>query len=426
MQVSAARIQRNIAICMRAMAAFCLFFNCIPDGNRNLGLAMPFYCCRIVSQSKTDRVQNSTSLESAIESALADGRNSNAETMLATLLRQTQLDPDLLLKAGASFAQNGLYRDAAIAFERCLEDHPEIFEAHYDLALSEFAQQRYTKAIAILRAARPQNKRQRLALSYMRGKVEDALGYSQEAGKDLTVAFFGDPKNEDYALDLGLYYIRQTGYIQATKVLAKSITYHPDSPFVALGLGLAQYLAGQTQDCLHTCRQFLSNHPDFTLIRALLSFTLYMHGSFAAAEAASKQGLGSSHPYPYLYYLHVAALLKLQSRDIGRMLDEIHTAEEQIRNCSLCYFAESEINERRGSNEAAVGDLKASIRMDPAFSGAWYRLAILYDKTGRHEMAAQARTRFETLKTRKSQTENAILQGEFVRALSLAETGAVH
>ncbi len=423
MQVSGARIHRVISICLTAMAALCLFFKCIPDGKRNLGLAQPFYSA---SGSKAGWVQSSTSLESAIEGALAGGQNSKAETMLRTLLAQPQSNPDLLLNAGISFAQRGLYGDAALAFERCLEEHPEIFEAHYDLALSEFAQQRYAKAIAILGAARPQNKRQRLALCYMRGKVEDALGHSQEAGKDLAVAFSGDPENEDYALDLGLYYIRHAGYIQATKVLAKSMTYHPDSLFVTLGLGLAQYLAGQTQDCLHTCHQLLSNHPDFAPMRALLAFTLYMRGSFAAAEAASRQGLSSSHPYPYLYYVHVAALLKGQSTDYGPMLDEIHTAEEQIRNCSLCYFAESEINECRGSNEAAVEDLEASIRMDPAFSDAWYRLAILYDKMGRPEMAAQARSRFEVLKKHKSQSEDTLLQAEFVRALSREEAGPAH
>jgi tetratricopeptide (TPR) repeat protein len=362
-----------------------------------------------------------TALESLIEAALDEGRNSDAQALLHSLLKQNQIDPDALLRIGIGFAQKGLYDDAALAFARCGKDHPETFEAHYDLALAEVARRRYVEAFRALGAARARNSRERLALLYLRGKIENSSGQLRQAGTDLAAAFTGDPSNENYALDLGLYDLQHNAYPDAARVFRQARTFHPDSLFAALGLALAQYLSGSMPVFVATCRQLLAAHPDFAPARTLLAFGFYMQGNFRQAEQVTRRGLGSPASHPYLDYLDVAILLKLQSTDYARMLREISVAERQIPGCSLCFIAQSKIDDARGAKARAIQDLESAIKIDPAFSDAWYRLASLYDQTGERRQAAQARIRFTELKAAKSQSETDMLRGAFMRSLAGSE-----
>lgn len=357
-------------------------------------------------------------METSLKTALEEGRTSEAQALLGTLLKQTQIQPEVLLRTGILFAQNGLYDDAALIFRRCIQEHPEIFEAHYDLALAEFAGHRYPEAFRDLRVARAQNRREQLALIYLRGKIEDALGQPGEAKRDLGAAFSADPSEENYALDLGLFDLDHNAFPQAMKVFAQARKFHPHSVITGLGLALAQYFSGRTPDCITTCRELLSERPDFAPLRTLLAFAFYMEGNLREADEAARRGISLSVPHPYLDYIDVAALLKMQSKDYGLMLSEISTAERQIPHCSLCYLAQSKIDEAAGEREAAIQDLKMAIQFDPAFSDAWYRLAALYEQTGQRGNAAQARMHFTALKAEKSQRETDMLRSAFMHSLA--------
>src|SRR5712692_1581289 len=185
------------------------------------------------------------SLATALAQALARGENQRASELLRQLLERPQLDADLLLRLGIELAQRELYASAARAFARCAQEHPQVFEAHYNLALAEFAEQNFTPALAALDAAPHGSKPQQLARLYLRGKIENALGKATEAERDLAAAFSGAPRQENYALDLGLLYLRQRVYPRAAEVFERGASFHPRSPYLALGLGLAQFLGGR-------------------------------------------------------------------------------------------------------------------------------------------------------------------------------------
>ncbi len=402
-------------------ALLCFFHSFLPASTEGFVFATPSYSMAVPVPFEQDDGDSAVLLESSLETALAEGRNSEARALLHSLLKQSPINPDILLKAGVALAQKGLYAGAALAFKRCAREHPEIFEAHYDLALAEFALRHYAQAFSALESTHARSREEQLRLLYLRGKIENALGQSREASRDLTVAFSTDPSNESYALDLGLYDLQHNAYTEAAKVFAQARTFHPHSVFAGLGLALAQYLSGRIPDCILTCHNLLSGQPHFAPARTLLAFALYMQGSFREAEAVAKEGLAYSEPHPYLNYIDVATLLKLQSQDYKRMLAEIDTAERQIPTCSLCYLAQSKIDEAQGATGSAVEDLEDAVRLDPAFSEAWYRLAALYDQTGQHEKAMQARDHFTALKAAKSQKESDMLRSAFMRALAGGE-----
>ncbi|PYV03212.1 MAG: hypothetical protein DMG26_09855 [Acidobacteria bacterium] len=362
--------------------------------------------------------QSPDSLARALATALSQGQDKRAREILGEILKQPQLDPDFLLAVGGQFAQHDRYAEAALAFSRCLADHPAVFEAHYNLALAEFAEGKLAEALAALEAAPHSSAAQELALLYLRGKVEYGLGKKTEAERDLTAAFSRAPQQESYALDLGLYYLQQHAYDRAARVLERGATLNPQSPFLHLGLSLAQFLGGRKAQSLESAEKLLKVQPDFSPAFLLAAFVLDVNGRLKDAEKLAAQGLARPRPTAYLYYLHAAILVKLESKDYDRILKELALAGRDIPDCCLCSLTASKVHKAQGNFPAATADLERAVRFAPDYADAWYRLASLYDRVGRKADAAQARIRFERLKADKEDRETNMLRKGFLQTLS--------
>jgi tetratricopeptide (TPR) repeat protein len=142
-----------------------------------------------------------------------------------------------------------------------------------------------------------------------------------------------------------------------------------------------------------------------------------MQGKIEEAERTAAQGLRDPSPLPYLNYLHAACLIKLQSQDYDRMLNDLSIAARAIPRCSLCYLALSKVHQRKGDRKIATADLEKAVGLDPSFAEAWYRLAALYEQAGRADAARQARRRFEELKGNKANRETEMLRDVFLKSL---------
>jgi tetratricopeptide (TPR) repeat protein len=332
-------------------------------------------------------------------------------------LAEPRLPVDTLLGVGVSLAEHDLYSEAAKVFERCVKDFPRLFEGYYNLALAELALREFPEALATLAKAPPAKQSGEVARTYLRGKIEAGLGKYAEAERDLTTAFAAAPQEENYALDLGLFYFRVYNYQAALEVFQKATSVQKNSPFLELGLGLGQFLGGQEAEAIETCRALLAVQPQFSPARVMMAFALYMQGKIEEAERTAAQGLRDPSPLPYLNYLHAACLIKLQSQDYDRMLNDLSIAARAIPRCSLCYLALSKVHQRKGDRKIATADLEKAVGLDPSFAEAWYRLAALYEQAGRADAARQARRRFEELKGNKANRETEMLRDVFLKSL---------
>ena len=357
-------------------------------------------------------------LARALATALSQGQGKRAREILGEILERPRLDPDFLLAVGGQFAQHEQYADAALAFSRCVRDHPAVFEAHYNLALAEFAEGKLAEALAGLEAAPQSSAAQQLALLYLRGKIEDGLGRKTEAERDLAAAFSGAPEQENYALDLGLYYLQQHAYDQAARVLERGAALNPQSPFLRLGLSLAQFLGGREAQSLESAERLLKVQPDFSPAFLLAAFVLDVNGKLEDAEKLAAEGLARPRPTAYLYYLHATILVKLGSKDYDRILKELALAGREIPDCALCSLTASKVHEIQGNFPAATADLEQAVRFAPDYADAWYRLAALFDRVGWKADAVQARLRFERLKADKRDREADMLRKVFLQTLS--------
>jgi len=386
--------------------------------------------CASVSPSAVATAQASPSTQSGqlpesssdavVESlgrALSEGKTEKAHDLLIQILKRPHLTSDFLLRLGIQFAERELYGEAAEAFQRCIQEHPEVFEAYYNLALADIAEQKWQAALATLQQAPQQSRAEVLACSYLRGKVEDLQGKTSEAEHDLSDAFAGAPQNSTYGMDLGLFYVHEHAYLRAATVYERAARFNPRSSFLLLGLSLSRFLAGQHEQSIETLRQLLSIQPNFAPAQLLLTFALSAKGKIEDAEKVARQGLNSPHPSPYLYYLDASILVKLASRQYKRIFEELSIAQREIPSCSLCYLTGSKAHQAQGNFEAAVADLETAVRLDPSFPEAWYRLASLYRRVGRSADAARAQDQFQELKADKEGREIQMLRENFLQTL---------
>ena len=351
------------------------------------------------------------SLEQDINKALEQGASEQATRALDELLARPQLDSDALLRVGVRFAQKGLYAQAASAFGRCTRDYPSIFEGHYNLALAELAQKHYSQALAAIGQAPQGSESEAAASLYLRGKIEADQGHTSEAEHDLSLAFEREPGQENYALDLGMVYLRTHEYPKAEDVFTRGSGRNPRSPYLLLGLALAQFLSGHTAQSVQTSRRLLALEPEFSPACLLLGFALYFDGDLAGARQVTSEGLKLPNPNPYLYYLEAAILLKQHTGEYARILGDLSVAEADIPACSLCYVASGKAREEEGDLARALSDFEMAVRLGPGLSEGWYHLASAYDRLGKKAEAARAREHFRQMKQNADESEKEMMRG---------------
>lgn len=362
--------------------------------------------------------QDNRTLAAAVERAISEGQNEKTRQALADLLAEPHVELDVLLQTGVKLAEREYYGPAADVFGRAVKDYPRSFEARYNLALADLALHKFTEAQTALEGLDHVSKEQQLAREYMRGKIYFALGQNDKAERALAAAFAGEPQQENYALDLGLFYLRRQLYAKAVATLDTGVKHHPDSIYLTLGLALAQLYGEEPPRAIATCRKALAMDPEFGPARLLLVVAYYMNGENENCLKETSAAISRPGAPPYLYYLHAASLLKLNSKDYTTMLRDLDAAGRSIPACAFCYFEQSKVHQEMGQDAAAIGDLEALVeRIDPEFAQGWYRLSNLYQHAGRSEDAARALARFRAIKTAQTDRDTEYLRKLFLSAL---------
>jgi len=358
-------------------------------------------------------------LAAALDRALANGQNDQARQALDTMLAQPHLELEVLLETGAKLADRELFEQARAVFARSVSDYPRSFEARYNMALAAFALRRFPEAQTALDGAPELSKEQELSREYLRGKLYDAQGQPDRAEKSFLAAFRGAPQQENFGLDLGLHYLRRHLYAKALETLKTAEKYHPDSTYLELGLGLAQVLGDDPPRAVATCRRILAREPNFGPARLLLVLAFYMNGENQNCAAETAAALRQPDAPPYLYYLHAASLLRLNSKEYAMMLHDLDEANSGIPGCAFCYFAQSKVHQEMGNEGAAIAALEQLVtHVDPEFAQGWYRLANLYQHAGRQDDATKALSRFRSIKTQQTDHETEYLRKVFLSAVA--------
>jgi tetratricopeptide (TPR) repeat protein len=357
-------------------------------------------------------------LTATLDRALEGGQTERARQLVTEILAQPHIDLDVLLETGEKLASRELFELARTVFDRGVSDYPQSFEARYNLALSDFALRKFSEAQKVLDHSEHLSREQQLMRAYLHGKIYDAVGQKDLAEASLLAAFQGAPQQENYALDLGLHYLQQHNWTKALTTLQAASKYHPDSVYVELELGLAQALGEDPSRAVATCRKILAKEPGFVQAQLLLATAYYLNGDNQKCATEAAGAIRQPNTPPYLFYLHAASLLKLNSNEYPVMLNDLDKASRQIPACSFCYFAQSKVHQKMGDEGAAIADLETLVtRVDPEFAQGWYRLSNLYRQAGRPDDAAKALAKFRNINGEHDAEEMEYLRKVLLSAL---------
>ncbi len=323
---------------------------------------------------------------------------------------------NVLLAAGALFAQRSLLRDSAALFERCTELYPVSFEARYNLALARLALGDNEGALVALSQAHPSSDADQIATEYLQGKIEAANGDLQKARTHLEHAYRSRPDEENYALDLALLYIRSAAYVPAMDVLQTASVHHPESAEIELELALADVLAGRSSAAIALCRKLQATEIDASLPVLITTFALCTTNNYQACRNEAELGMRAPHAHPYLSYLHATALWNLSPQDHEALLADLNAAVLKLPNCGVCVQLRSRVFEDMRNDEAAIADLKRVVSLEPRSAPAWYRLSVLYKKNGQPDDRAEALRRYHALQTEQVDQEMESFRSQFLRA----------
>jgi tetratricopeptide (TPR) repeat protein len=223
-----------------------------------------------------------------------------------------------------------------------------------------------------------------------------------------------------------LLYLRAHNYAKSESVFAQGSQLNPRSPYLLLGLALAQFLGARTRQSVESSRRLLAADPDFSPARLLLGFTLYFDGNLDAARGVAQSGLALPDPNPYIYYLDAAILLKQHGGQYAQILRDLSAAEKSAPACALCYVASGKAREEQNDLTGAFTDFQTAVRLAPDFSEGWYHLASVADRLGKKAEASQARQHFQQIKASEDEREKEMLRDVFLQSLGGEGSDAQH
>ena len=195
------------------------------------------------AQTKGAQTPNAASptLGGQIEDALVKGNIDAVRMLVPKFLNEPNVSADMLLRIGVNLAQHELFPEAADVFGRCVENHPRLFEGYYNFALAKLALRQYPVALAtIQQAPRLRDPKKSHAPIFVARS-------SRTSAKTLKLSRTSPPRLPPPRKRKTMSWIWSRShparsYQPAVEVFEKASTFHKNSPFLLLGLSLAQFL----------------------------------------------------------------------------------------------------------------------------------------------------------------------------------------
>lgn len=360
---------------------------------------------------------DSVELLKQLERALTDHDTQQAQRIQDELLSSNP-SLDVLLSAGGLLAEHEMLQNSVDVLEKCVGMYPASFEAHYDLAFALLNLGNPQEAFATLSAAKAAGTDEQVATSYLRGKIYEATGDMQKAQADLAAANRARPREENYALDLALLYLRSYAYVPAIDVLQPASEYHPKSRELKLELALANALASRKAAALALCQDLKSDATLSSSGFLIAAFAECMSNNFEACSKEAQSGLVARNPHPYLYYLDANALWNLNPLNRDQALRKLNQAITHLPRCTACLELRGKILETGGDDQSASADLEKVVQLNPQAASAWYRLAQIYKKLGRAKESADCLGRYQSIRSTQANQEVESFRQQFLSGKS--------
>ena len=273
-------------------------------------------------------------------------------------------------------------------------------ESRYDLALAHFRAGRPETAARVL-AGTPRLLEQADA-QHLLGDIEEKLGHLQPARQALDQSVTLDPQNEDIRFDWAVFQLEHDTSVSAVAAFQAGVNTFPGSWRMQLGLGEAQYLAGNADQAAGTLLELVRKQPGVVLAYPLLG-SLYDQAPaeqdriYAALDSYVKTAAGDARTYTAF-----AKILNRRAATAGKsatravmLLQRALTLDPGLVET---YLELAAIENGRRQFQESRRLLEKAVTVSPAAPEPHYHLARLYQKLGLERKAAIESETFQELR----------------------------
>jgi len=297
------------------------------------------------------------------------------------------------------YLREGNVRAAVPYLQRAQALEPTRYEVGYDLARALLETGRLDEARAQVK---------RLLAGRDTGELHNLLGDVEQRGGNLTGAAeeyqraaHMDP-SEEHLFDWGDDLLQLRAYAPAAEVFTAAVARHPRSARLRVGLGITQYSRGDYRTAVESFCEAADLAPSDPRPYQFLG-EMYGVSPEVGAEISARLGkFVQTHPKNALAHFHYAMSLWKGNQTPGA--DDVRRIEALLKRAVLLdprltrgFFELGVLLADQERYAEAIDQLRRVTALQPSHSQAHYRLAQLYQRTGRRDLAAKELQTFRQL-----------------------------
>jgi tetratricopeptide (TPR) repeat protein len=247
--------------------------------------------------------------------------------------------------------------------------------------------------------------------------VYEQSGHIENAIPAMRLAIQHDTKSEVYRFQYGMLLVNAMAPKAAVIRLTEALELYPDSPRLWLGLGIANFKAGNNPEAVKAFTHCLKLDPDYAPAYAYLGMANVEVGNYKEAIGAYERALNINNKLGVVNYLLGEALQNAGGPNSERVETNLKRAVELEPSFAAARLALGKFYFRSGRLEQAQGELEQVIKLNPELTGAYYQLGLVYTRLKRTAEAQATMATFKRMNESRRTQEREDVR-EIVRRLA--------
>ena len=294
-------------------------------------------------------------------------------------------------RIGLALAGRELFQQAIPFFQAVGAQHPDSYDAAFNLALCLVEARQFPEAIKVLRAAADHGHKT-AELDNLLAEAYEGNQQTQEAIDTLREATQLAPEDENNYIDLAALCTDNEAYKLGLEIIEVGLHYHPQSDRLTFQRGVIYAMTNKFDLAEQDFQLAARLAPEKNLSYVALGVSYMQTGNLPKAIASLRQRIRREPNDSTLHYLLGEALIRSGAAPGNAAFTEAKFALEKSVRLNP-KFAPSHVDLaklflRENRVAEAVQHLETARTLDPKDKSAYSQLAIAYRRQGKPELAS--------------------------------------